>query len=143
MHILGPIILLIIVMWIAIYFLTRTPKPRVSLRERVGRIDRNVRGFLRWLFALAVILLGIAAVLVVVAGANWLFSATASARTLVRQGGWQIHIFYTEPVNGRAWITIGPPFETQQLCEDTKFPILIERIHDSVRCVWVGELWTN
>lgn len=80
---------------------------------------------------------------VVVMGANWLFSAAASARTLVRESGWQIHVYYTEPVNGRAWVTIGPPFETKQLCEDIKFPILIERIHDSVLCVWVGALWTN
>jgi hypothetical protein len=80
---------------------------------------------------------------VVVMGANWLFSAAASARTLVRESGWQIHVYYTKPVNGQAWITIGTPFETKQLCEDIKFPILIERIHDRVLCVWVGELWTN
>ena len=80
---------------------------------------------------------------VVVMGANWLFSTAASARTLVRESGWQIQVHFTEPVNGRTWVTIGTPFPTKQMCEDIKFPILIERIHDSVRCVWVRELWSN
>lgn len=88
-------------------------------------------------------ILGLLLLSVVVMGSNGFFAAEASARTLVRESGWQIQVYFTEPVNGRTWVTIGTPFPTKQMCEDIKFPILIERIHDRVLCVWVGELWTN
>lgn len=127
----------------AVYSLPKPPKPRVFLRERADRLARSVGAILRWLLSLTAILGGITAVLLVVAAVATLISHAAHAGTLVRDAGWQIHVFYTKPVNDRMWITIGPPMLTKQLCEDTSFSIMIEHIHDSVRCVWVGELWTN
>lgn len=88
-------------------------------------------------------LLGLLLFALVVVGGNGLSAAVATARTLIRESGWQIHVYYTEPVNGRTWIAIGTPFETKQLCEDIKFAIMIERIQAKVLCVWVGEIWTN
>lgn len=72
-----------------------------------------------------------------------LFAAAAGAQSLHRPSGWQIHIYYTVPVDNRAWKTIGPPLPDKKLCEETAFPILIERINDRVRCVWVDELYVK
>ncbi len=67
--------------------------------------------------------------------------AVIASAGVVRKQGWQIHIFYAQPVDNRAWNTIGPPLPTKEFCEETAFPILIERIKDRVRCVYVDELY--
>lgn len=72
-----------------------------------------------------------------------LFAAAAGAQNLHRPTGWQIHIFYAVPVGTHAWRTIGPPLPDKKLCEETMFPILIERINDRVRCIWVDELYVK
>lgn len=72
-----------------------------------------------------------------------LFAAAAGAQGLHRPSGWQIHIYYAVPTNNRGWDTIGPPFPTKEFCEETAFPILIERIKDRVRCVYVDELYVR
>jgi len=72
-----------------------------------------------------------------------LFAAASDARTPVREAGWQIHIYYAQPVNNRGWDTVGPPLPDRKLCEETAFPLLIERINDRVRCVWVDELYVK
>lgn len=56
--------------------------------------------------------------------------AAASATTV--RTGWQIHVFYA---GSDRKVTIGPPFPTKQLCEEIRFPVMIEMIGDRVECV--------
>ncbi len=71
-----------------------------------------------------------------------LWGSVAHAR-VVREEGWQIHIYYAVPKNNRGWDTIGPPLPDRRLCEDLMFPILIERLQDRVRCVKVDEVYVR
>lgn len=72
-----------------------------------------------------------------------LFMAAIANARLVREQGWQIHIFYAQPIGTHAWRTVGPPLPDKKLCEETAFPIMIERINDKVRCLWVDELYVK
>lgn len=60
-----------------------------------------------------------------------LMAAAAGAQTKI---GWQIHV----EQNGRL-ITIGPPFPTRQVCEDVRFPVMIEMISSKVECRAVAD----
>lgn len=62
-----------------------------------------------------------------------LMSAAAGAQ---QKTGWQIHVFYA---NSARKMTIGPPFPTKQLCEEIRFPVMIEMISDRVECVVVAD----
>lgn len=72
-----------------------------------------------------------------------LASAAAGAQNLHRSTGWQVHIYYKVPKDNRGWDTIGPPFEDKRVCEDIAYPVMLERIQDRVRCVWVDELYVR
>lgn len=72
-----------------------------------------------------------------------LASAAAGAQTPVRETGWQVHIYYKVPKDNRGWDTIGPPFEDKRVCEDIAYPVMLERIQDRVRCVYVDELYVR
>ena len=59
-----------------------------------------------------------------------LMAAAAGAQTAAKVG-WQIHVMQFTQMRQ---FTIGPPFPTRQLCEDIRFPIMIEMIDDRVEC---------
>lgn len=66
-----------------------------------------------------------------------LLSAAAGAQT---KTGWQIHV--TKAGSTRA-LTIGPPFPTKQVCEDVRFPVMIQMISDRVECLPVADHWNK
>lgn len=106
----------------------------LELRDRERSLTR--RAILLKEIARALLLLVAATALIL------LMAGIAHAR-LERESGWQIHIYYAQPINNRQWNTIGPPFPDKKLCEEVAFPILIERIQDRVRCVYVDELYVR
>jgi len=61
-----------------------------------------------------------------------LLSAAAGART---KTGWQIHVTKAGSTHK---LTIGPPFPTKQVCDDVRFPVMIEMINDKVECLPVA-----
>jgi hypothetical protein len=60
-----------------------------------------------------------------------LMAAAASAQV---KTGWQIQV-----VKNNLRHNIGPPFPTKQLCEEVRFPVMIEMINDKVECLPVAD----